>query len=271
MTSKTSSLFVLAAILALSPGDCPADAYRVFDWEGKTVPTKPTEAPPGPGSVTETVYLNGGQYRDGAALSPLDVRVDITVEIWNDPARWRIDTGLGPGTATYGYQSPDEAEFNFGETTGQMIMRMDFIFSQPVDNPSFFLMDIDNTGVDHGTQFKATTQGGGTIYPTLSLASNSTVAWTGDGATLDVFSNGASSSDSEARGAAFFEWNAQNVTSISFVWESAEGTTIRMSNIYGEFDPAGFTVVAAPEPSSALLGLVFAGGLMMRRRRPAAA
>jgi hypothetical protein len=203
----------------------------------------------------------------------MDVRLDINVQVWNTPAKWKVDSEgflSGGAPATYGYQSPDEAEFNFGDSTDRVVMRLDFVFSQPVNNPSFFLMDIDNNGSDHGTGFQATQQGGATVYPALSLVNGSTVSWTGADATLDVFSAGPASTDQQALGAAFFEWNAENITSISFVWESNAGTSIRVSNIYAEYDPSGF-LFAVPEPSAAMLSVLAAGGMAMRRRRTAKA
>jgi len=262
-------------LVGLVAGQAQADPYRVFDWQGKLAPTKPTAGPPGPGSITHTTYLGGGQYQSGATLTSMDVTLDINVQTWSDPAKWKIDPEgfiSGPATANYGFQSPDEAEFNFGTTAARMVMRMDIVFSHPVDNPSFFLMDVDALGGDHGTGFQASLQGGGTVYPTMSLVNGSNVAWTGSGPTLDVFSAGAPTSDQDAAGAAFFEWNANAVTSISFTWESNAGTSIRVSNIYANFDPSGFNFAfPAPEPSAPLLGLVLAGGLMLRRRRPAKA
>ena len=144
-------------------------------------------------------------------------------------------------------------------------MRFDIHFGQPVNNPSFFLLDVDNNGSDHGTMFAATILGGGMVYPNLSLMAGTTVAWTGSGSTLDIFSNGGPASDSQATGAAFFEWPQSNVTGLSFVWESNTGTSIRMSNIYAEYDPAGFGF-AVPEPPSALLFLIAVWGLWGRRR-----
>ena len=128
-----------------------ADPYRVFDWEGKTVPIKPTAGPPGVGAVTHTTYLSGGQYSNGGTLFSMDVTLDITIQT-RQPSRWRIDgAGFLSGglPADYGYQSPDEAEFDFGNPGGKFVMRMDFTFSHPVDNPSFLLMDIDALGGDH--------------------------------------------------------------------------------------------------------------------------
>ena len=259
-------LLVFLFGISATPGF--ATPYRVFDWQGKAVPAKPTSGPPGAGAFTQTTYLNGGQYWDGSALTLMNVNVDIAVQIWNNPAKWKIDpegfVGSG-GVATYGYQTPDEAEFNFGDPTGRVVMRFDFVFARPVKNPSFFLMDIDNNGSDHGTLFQATTQGGGTVYPTMSLVSGSTVRWTGSGPTLDVFSGGPGYNDTDPRGDAFFEWEQDNVTGISFVWESNSGTSIRVSNVYAEYDPAGFAF-AVPEPTAAMLALLGAG-LVLRRRR----
>ena len=250
--------------------DLEGAPYRVFDWQGKQAPAKPSEALPGPGAVTHTTYLNGGQCWTGSEFTQMDVNVDVTVSIWDSPARWRVDPEgwmSGGNPATYGYQSPDEAEFTFGDSNGQVVMRFDILFGQPVNNPSFFLMDIDNNGSDHGTVFRATTAEGGTVFPTMSLVTGSTVAWTGSGPTLDVFSNGGSATDNVALGSALFEWDVNNVTGISFIWEGNTGTSIRVSNFYAEFDPAGFTPVVVPEPSSALLVLAAAGTLLLRRRR----
>jgi hypothetical protein len=243
--------------------------YRVFDWQGKAAPIQPTEGPPGAGAVTHTTYLNGGQYWNGSTLAPMDVSLDVTVQIWDAPARWRVDAEgflSGGNPATYGYQAPDEAEFNFGDPNGQIVVRFEFQFSQPVNNPSILLMDIDSNGSDHGTLFEAVTLGGGIAYPTLSIVPGSTVAWTGQGPTLDVFSNGGASPDNLALGSAFFEWRENSVTSISFLWESNAGTSIRVSNIYAEYDPVNFNQVV-PEPSAALMALGAAGALIWRRRR----
>jgi hypothetical protein len=266
LSQKVLISFLLAAGVA-SVNGVP---YRVFDWQGKAAPGEPTESPPGAGAVTHTSYLNGGQYWNGSALTPMDVDMDITVTIWDAPTKWKVDPEgfiSGGNPANYGYQSPnDEAEFNFGDPNGQVVMRFDILFGQPVNNPSFLLMDIDNNGSDHGTGFQATTSGGGTVYPTMSLVTGSTVAWTGSGSTLDVFSNGGASTDNVAAGAAFFEWQESNVTGISFTWESNDGTSIRVSNIYAEYDPPGFIQVV-PEPSGALLVLLCCGGILLRRRR----
>jgi hypothetical protein len=266
------SIALTLLLLGLVAGHARADAYRVFDWEGKTAPLEPTSGPSGAGAVTHTTYLNGGQYSNGGTLFSMNVSLDVTVQTWSDPSRWKIDNeGMISGTqpANYGYQTPDEAEFSFGNPSGRFVMRVDINFSQPVDNPSFFLLDIDAFGGDRGTQFQGTRQGGGTVYPTLNVVAGSTVAWTGTGPTLDVFSAGPSSSDQQALGAAFFEWNAQGVTSLSFVWESNLNTSIRLSNIYADFNPAGF-IFSIPEPSVPMLSLLFAGGLSFRRRRSAA-
>lgn len=245
-----------------------AGAYRVFDWQGKAAPVQPTEGPPGAGAVTHTSYLNGGQYWEGSGLMPMDVEMDITVSIWDTPTKWKVDPEgfvSGGNPANYGYQTPDEAEFNFGDPNAQVVMRFDILFGQPINNPSFLLMDIDNSGGDRGSFIQATTADGGTVFPSMSLVTGSTVAWTGSGSTFEIFSNGGAANDDEAVGSAFFEWEEKNVTGISFTWESNNGTSIRVSNIYSEFNPPNFNVV--PEPSAALLALLFAGGLLLRRRR----
>lgn len=270
MSRRTLSLnvFIPCVLAALAPL-AGAQGYRVFDWQGKSTPAQPSEGPPGSGAVTHTTYLSGGQCWTGDAFLTMDVEIDVSVSIWDVPARWRVDPEgfvSGGNLATYGYQSPDEAEFHFGDPNVQVVMRFDVRFSQPVNNPSFFLMDIDNNGSDYGSQFKATTLGGGTVYPSLSLVAGSTVAWTGADSVLEVFSSGGASTDNQATGSAFFEWHETSITGISFVWESFSGSTIRMSNIYGEYDPSGFMMVV-PEPSAGLLAIVAAGGIILRRRR----
>jgi hypothetical protein len=52
------------------------------------------------------------------------------------------------------------------------------------------------------------------------------------------------------------------------------GTSIRMSNIYANYDPlnidgSGYTVVAVPEPTTAALATGLFGLLGLRRRRRA--
>lgn len=270
MISRLSIRLLFAtAIAGFSAGTSLAETYRVFDWQGKAAPNQPSSGPPGAGAITHTAYLNGGQYWNGAALTPMDVGVDISVQIWNAPTKWKVDPEgflSGGNVANYGYQSPDEAEFNFGDPTGRVVMQFDFVFSHPVNNPSFFLMDIDNNGSDHGTLFQATSLGGGTVYPTMSLVSGSTVSWTGSDSTLDVFSGGGAANDTQPTGAAFFEWKQNDVTGISFTWESNSGTSIRVSNIYAEYDPSGFFIVV-PEPSVSMMALLTAGAALLRRRR----
>lgn len=258
----------MLCILLLTAGRMRGEAYRVFDWQGKAAPGMPTENPPGSGAVSLTTYLDGGQCRGPGGLGAMDVGFEVSVSIWSAPSKWKVDPEgflSGGNPATYGYQAPDEAEFNFGNSNGRAVMRFDVRFGQPVNNPSFFLMDVDNNGSDHGTMFEGTILGGGTVYPNLSLMAGTTVAWTGSGSTLDIFSNGGPAADNQATGAAFFEWPHSNVTALSFVWESNTGTSIRMSNIYAEYDPAGFGF-AVPEPSSALLFLIAGWGLCGRRR-----
>ncbi len=261
---RTHPGILIPCLLSAMSGNLPAQAYRVFDWQGKSAPTMPV----GTGSVTLTNYVNGGQCRGPGGFVTMDISLEVSVSLWNPPSRWQVDPEgylSGGNQATYGYQSPDEAEFNFGNPGGTMVMRFDVQFSQPVNNPSFFLMDVDNNGSDHGTLFEGTILGGGTVYPHLSLKPGTTVAWTGAGSTLDIFSNGGPSADNQASGAAFFAWLQNNVTSLSFVWESSTGANVRMSNIYAEYTPAGFGF-AVPEPSSALLILIAGLGLSRRRR-----
>lgn len=228
----------------------------------------PTEDPPGAGAVTYTTYLNGGKFSGAGGLEAMNVTIKVTASLWDAPAKWQVDSEghlSGGMPANYGYQVPDEAEFSFGNPAGRAIFHFEIQFGQPVNNPSFFLLDVDNNGSDHGTLFEGTILGGGTVYPSLSLMPGTSVAWTGWGPTLDVFSNGGPSTDSQAAGAAFFEWHQANVTSLSFSWESSTNTSIRLSNIYAEFDPAGFGY-AVPEAPSAMLIFLAGLGLWHRRR-----
>lgn len=258
----------MLAILSGMGSVLHAQSYRVFDWEGKAPPAQPTGNPPPGGAVSLTTYLNGGQSRETNGLEAMTVAFEVSATVWDAPLRWRIDgEGFlsGGAPATFGYQTVDEAEFNFGNPASRVVMRFDVKFGRPVNNPSFFLLDVDNNGSDHAGLIMGTIEGGGVVYPNMSLSPDTTVSWTGLGATLDVFSIGGPVSDNQAAGAVFFEWPQQNVTGFSFEWECHAGSNLRMSNIYAEYDPAGFAVVV-PEPGSALLILAAACGLVRRRR-----
>ena len=153
-----------------------------------------------------------------------------------------------------------------------MQLRISMDFSHSVFNPSFMLMDIDNANSDEITNLLAVTAANAIYYPSISLVSGSVVRAQGSGATLLLDSNGGNSTDTQALGTAFAEWNASGVNHLEFTWKGKNGTSIRLSNLYAEFDPAGFTqvvpgAVAVPEPSSMALAALGFGTLALLRRR----
>jgi len=265
MISRLLSLTTISTLAWLSANPVIAQGtYTVFDWQGLTAP----DEPPDGSTPTVTSYNSLAQYWDGAAFVPTDLTITITPLAYLNPATWRIDDdSLG---LTYGYQSPDEAEFRFGTApNGDISFRFELDLAQPVNNASFFILDIDNNSSDHITGVMARTVSNEVYYPSLSLVPGSNLVWNGSGATLDVFSNGGNSTDTQALGSAFYEWDAGlPVNHLEFVWSASTGTSIRFSNLYAYFDPAGFDVNVPgtiPEPSTGLLGL--AAALMLWRRR----
>jgi hypothetical protein len=260
------------AFIVLSPV-CAAP-YTVFNWNGRTAPTQPA-GPTFPPASTTTVY-SGAQYYDSVLGSLQSMTVTFTVAPLIFPSASSVSgswTVNNAGTGfTYGYQTIDEAEWRFGNATAEVQLRISMDFSHSVFNPSFMLMDIDNANSDEITNLLAVTAANAIYYPSISLVSGSVVRAQGSGATLLLDSNGGNSTDTQALGTAFAEWNASGVNHLEFTWKGKNGTSIRLSNLYAEFDPAGFTqvvpgAVAVPEPSSMALAALGFGTLALLRRR----
>jgi uncharacterized protein (TIGR03382 family) len=239
--------------------------YTVFDWEGMTAPTEPSNG----STPTVTTYTGLAQYWDGTALSPTDLTIRVTPLTYLNPATWGVD-GSSMGN-TYGYQSPDEAEFRFGTAPNGLVQfRFELDLAQPVNNAGFFILDIDNNSSDHITGVLARSVSNDVYYPSLSLVAGSTVTYAGSGATLDAYSNGGNSTDTQALGSAYYEWQSGiPVQHIEFVWSATTGTSIRFSNLYAYYDPPAFNEAvpgSVPEPGTALLGLLGLAVLLRRRR-----
>lgn len=261
---------VALALVAFSPVSQGA-AYTVFNWNGRTAPAKPT-GPPFLPAATTTVY-SGAQYFETATNSfqPLSVTFRVIPVVFptasSNPTSWTVDNA-GTGF-TYGYQSPDEAEWRLGTASAEVQLRITMDFSHSVFNPSFMLMDIDNATSDEITQIVAYTNTGGMFTPSVSLVAGSVVRITGAGTNLMLDSTGGNSTDTQALGSAFLEWSMGGVTHLEFTWKGKSGTSIRMANLYAEFDPAGFTQVAAeaavPEPGTIVMFGLGLGAIVLGR------
>lgn len=266
----TCSFRTALAVARLSPFFAtPAFAqgtYTVFDWAGMTAPTEP----PNGSTPTVTNYTGLAQYWDGAALSSTDLTIRVTPLTYLNPATWRVDNASTGNT--YGYQSPDEAEFRFGTAPNGLVQfRFELDLAQPVNNAGFFILDIDNNSSDHITGALARSVSNDVYYPSLSLVAGSNIVYTGSGATLDTYSNGGNSTDTQALGSAYYEWPAGvPITHLEFVWSATSGTSIRFSNLYAFYNPPGFiegVPGSIPEPGVSLLGLVGLAAALLRRRR----
>lgn len=273
-----TSLIRWAAIgvvaLAVLSTECAGASYTMFDWNGRTAPTQPTGPTYPPGSTT-TVYT-GAQYYDigSGSLQPMSVTFTVIPVIFpsasSNSSAWTVNNA-GTGF-TYGYQSPDEAEWRFGNASAEVQLRITMDFSHSVFNPSFMLMDIDNANSDEITNLLAETASAAVYYPSISVVAGSVVRTQGSGATLMLDSNGGNSTDTQALGAAFVEWAMGDITRLEFTWKGKNGTSIRLANLYAEYDPAGFSEVvpgsaAVPEPASVTLVALGIGAVAFLRRR----
>lgn len=262
-------VFLLAVLLT----NASAATYTVFDWNGKSAPTEPT-GPPFLPTATVTTYTNGGQfYNSGtSSLQPMNVVFTVTPLVYPDnnsnPSSWTVDAA---GTNfTYGYQSPDEAEWRFGNAPNAVQLRIAIDYAGGVFNPSFMLMDIDNSNSDEITGILARDSLNNTFYPVVSLVAGSVVRVQGSGASLTLDSNGGNSTDTQALGDAFLEWGQSDIRHIEFTWLGRSGTSIRLANLYAEYDPPGFTPVnVVPEPSTWVPGALGLAAMALRRFRKA--
>jgi hypothetical protein len=175
--------------------------------------------------------------------------------------------GFGATDGESIYLNTDYAQQGFS-STGEIIVRINFNYSQDISNLNFYLFDVDRSNgdwVDLISNFQA--YRGGVlqtgVFPTLTAGTANTVENAG-GTTVQVRGN-ASAGDTTDDGNVFVDFGSAIVDEIRFTWTNEDAG---LDNQWIGLHNINYT--PAPEPATVVTGtllLALVGLHMLRKKR----